>query len=459
MQKVQTYSLRSFAIILIAIFITYSGVPIAFDQGEIFVWPFKYLYWDQFDYQIFISIFCGLLTKFFSCSGAVTIFRIINLVMMVYAVRALGKITSILFENDKITIIYYIIVPFCVPFTFFVSWAYGNIPSICIMIFAILQLLLFFQEHKWSQVIKILIFALFGFLFKLSAEIIIIAMIIIIFLKVFETLQKTLYKKYITLIMGLFFIIICVPYIMIFIGNNLQSEYKITKFPSKINFVQGLNAFDEKDKIDYKNLQIENPKIYTVDAEDLIGKWSSLISGETMTLKYDDESARIRTDERLKYRIHEFITNPNIAVRYFFRKQVVDWNSPDFSAITNWGLANYIRSDYYQESEYTLKIIGLFAKDQIGYNIVYNFADGYQTLIYLSILICSVCVFRNIKIKTSKLRLEYYIIPLSFLGQFYLSFVAESGGRFNFHVFILILPYAAFGILKLQNYITHKTTN
>jgi hypothetical protein len=169
----------------------------------------------------------------------------------------------------------------------------------------------------------------------------------------------------------------------------------------------------------------------------------------------DDEKEKYMSSERIKYRLNEFKEDPKMALRFFLRKSLVGWASPDFGALYVWGAADYYNgktSAAYKNDPNKPKLFTALQPEHNGHGILLNFADGYETLIYFMSLIG---VLLAIKKPRNNRKLLLLIIPLAFMGQFVLSLFTESGGRFNFYVFVLLLPFAAAGL----SYLSQKVTN
>jgi hypothetical protein len=448
LKKIQNWALILTTAILTIVLLIYSQVPSVNDQGGLFVWPFAYAYWDQFDYMIPMGMFGGVLVKLFGMSGAFLAFRIMNLALMVLAFWLLGKITKKLFKNDKIAKIYWLIAPLCIQFIFYVSWAYGNIPSVCLMIFVIYLLMKFFEKEKWQYIAAIIPLSFLALAFKLQAQIVIIAVLIVLILRLFQVKNRL---KTIILCGGFIFILVFTLPFFRFVANSMQNQYEITAFPTFINVAQGIAAYDENDKIAYQEMgALQGP------ISEMTGHWSYVIDGHTMTDLRNDELAKSRSAERIKYRLNEFMENPKMAARFFLRKQLSDWNSPDFGALQVWGASDYFKGKnkaIYQNDPNKPKLFTTLQPKHTAYNILYKFSDGYETLVYLMCAFGVVFIFRDRK---HKKKLLILIIPLTFMGQFLLSLFTESGGRFNFYVFVLLLPFAAIGLWHISQFTDKK---
>ena len=444
LKSVQKWSLIVIAFILGVVLLIYSQVPLAYDQNALFTWPFSFDYWSRFDYMIPMGLFGGVLIKLFGTTGGVLAFRIINALLMLLAFWSLGKITHKFFKNSDITKVYYLIAPLCVQFIFNVGWAYGNVPSISIMIFAFYLTIIFFETKKWQYGLLVVLLSFLALAFKLQAQVFMIAIIIVALINSVKIKKSMSMVVFAFSLMGI--MLITLPFFR-FIANSMQDEYTMRPFVASINIAQGIDAYTTQDKIAYNNLSIDN-NLNLTPTRDLIGQWSYIIDGHTMTGLRDNVKAKEMSETRIKFRIDEFINNPKEASRFFLRKSLYGWATPDFESITTWGVGEYYGGAYANESIKPLAFT-ILQPGHKTYKRLLTVTDGYESLIYLSSLVGAMYVFRRKIFKEQPLIL---VIPLILLGQFALSLVTESGGRFNFYAFIILLPYSAVGIY----WIIHK---
>jgi hypothetical protein len=369
-----------------------------------------------------------------------------NLALMVLAFWSLGRITTKLFKNNQVVKIYYLIAPLCVQFIFYVSWAYGNIPSISLMVFVLYLLMNFFEKNQWRYIVYILPTTFIALAFKLQAQVMIIAIILILLVRLLQAKER---RKTIVLAGGLSVVLLFTMPVFRFVANSMQNEYEIGAYVAAANIVQGISAYTEEDQAAYQKLS-EDQSLNLTPTQDLIGQWSYIIDNYTATSLQSDEATKQLSIERIRYRLNEFKEDPKMALRFFLRKSLVGWASPDFGALDVWGAAHYYNgktSDTYKNDPNKPKLFTALQTEHNGRNILLNFADGYETLIYFMSLLG---VLLAIKKPRNEKRLLLLIIPLTFMGQFILSLFTESGGRFNFYVFVLLLPFAAAGLFYLS---------
>jgi hypothetical protein len=420
------------------------------DQLGIICFPPDIGHLRAFSFQIPMGAIGAVFVKLLGVSYAAAAFRLLNVFFLISSTYFLGKITGMLYNDEKILIRYWLLAPFCFQFSFYSSWVYGNFPSISLIITAFYCLLKFMEEYKISRLIIILFLSAFAFALKLNAIVPILAVIIILGLKIIK--NRTGVIKISSLITGLLLIIMFLQPLWIFLTNAALKYYTrippVKQYSMLVNISQGLVAYDAADKSAYEKLS-EEKKLPKLD--DLYGNWSEIINAHR--LLYDNgidmEYAGRRSAERIKYRLNEFLENPKTAARFFLRKQLINWCTSDFNALQAWGVYN----NFQMEQEGAEKRLGkIFVSLQPGnkaYILFHTFADGYETLIYLSALTCLIFLWKGFG-KNGEFKIELLIIPLTLTGQFILGLVTEGGPRFQFHIFPLLIPLAAAGLRSVE---------
>lgn len=146
---------------------------------------------------------------------------------------------------------------------------------------------------------------------------------------------------------------------------------------------------------------------------------------------YDSQRAREEARENIKESLHKFADAPGYAWDFFARKTAGQWNTPNCWAVVN-GME--------KESGLSWMINSM----QAGRGK--TFSDYFLNLFQTWILLGTVCY---LLMEKNKSELEW-IFLLVFLSGFLFHTFWESGARYAFPYYLMIIPYGVIGLSLLE---------
>ena len=150
--------------------------------------------------------------------------------------------------------------------------------------------------------------------------------------------------------------------------------------------------------------------------------------------EYDSKRAAEQSLDSIGESVKTFAKHPLYAARFFYKKWTSQWNDPTYQSLfsVEWACRHYENQSVLARSLYSGRVAG-------GQ---YHFMNIYQTIYFIGAL------FFLLKGR-SRLGLEQFILLLSVFGGMLCHLLWEAKGRYVFSYYILLLPFAAYGINKL----------
>jgi len=159
---------------------------------------------------------------------------------------------------------------------------------------------------------------------------------------------------------------------------------------------------------------------------------------------YNTTLTRVQVNEDFRNTLHQHISNPNRFITYMNRKIISQWTNPTFQCFwinqnrkTNLDVPNW--------SEDIIKQKGM-------YNILVQYMDIMETIIFFGTLIYIVMNFKKIKFRDM-------FFAIVFIGGFIFHIIWEAKGQYTLTYFILIIPYAVKGYSTLIEQWYSETKN
>jgi hypothetical protein len=276
------------------------------------------------------------------------------------------------------------------------------------------------KKFSWKSIIISVLCISFAYLFKSNALIFLIGICLYLLGKTMSTKANLLRNLFVLLIF------ICVP---LSVGEIPKLVYEAR---SQINIESGMS------KLTWINMGLTN-KISTLDAPKNNGilegnqiKSNGYFSGLTgdfseesmvdITVTSKEESSRyLKT--LLGENISQLSKNPIKSAEFFAKKYISQWGSASFSGIFNIILA------------------------ERGNNLLYNIFMFYMSGFGLIIAVFTTYSFYNIR---NEQDFSKQLIPLIILGGILYSTISEAQAIAVFPYYILMLPYAAKGIIDYK---------
>lgn len=369
-------------------------------------------YFDMYPFQLGIASYLRFIS-FFIGHNRYFILRLINLFQLIGSYIFILKITDFLFSDKKVIILTTVLLFGFSPAIMYCTFIYGVIPGLFFVIIDIYFLLMFLKSHKSRHLILAIIFMSIAYLIKPNYLIFFIAQIVIMFMNFLVKKDK-----------------------LIVISIILFSI--LTFVPAKINLAYYQN------KVDHNLTGVPQLAWLAMGIQES-GRAPGWYNGYTFDVYHNNEcNTELATNQSksdIMKRIDLFIINPSYMIDFFTKKVISQWTEPTYESLWLSQLAYYY-DQYYDkpspllDSVYTGPI-----------NKILSFHENnYNTLLYFGAFIGLVMILLDKKRKN-----EIVLIPLIFLGGFLYHLLFEGKSQYVIIYAIIIIPYAAYGLLAMTN--------
>lgn len=344
----------------------------------------------------------------------------INLLFIIGTNFYIYKLSLKLFKNELVTN-YSIILSFLFfPHFFFLTFAYGTIPGLFLVVFGYYNLLNYNETSRWfNALISIVSFAL-ACLIRNNYYIFVIAIILI---QIFSFLEDIKWRK----LLVTFLIVISIP-MSSFLLKSYYQKVTHNPIPQGTPMISFITMGTQ-----------DNP-----DVPSLGGWWDGYNSSLLINNDFDQTKAVQQAKSDLKENLRTFYKQPTYAVEFFYKKILSTWLEPTFQSIWTGPLTEKgnIQNSCILKSIY---------EEKSGYYFLNSFGKVFTVSIYLLTLIS---VVYNIKRKRFS---SFELLTLIFfLGGFFFHLLWETKSQYVFIYVLLLIPTAANGLDKITSILYKK---
>ena len=376
-----------------------------FTQGDYTVLTESYF--KHYPFQLGFTMVCQLLMKIFSWSDNAIPFAIVNVICLALTYVGIILLCATIFKKEMIAKYSGVLFLFCFTAILFCTFIYGIVIS---LMFSVWAIFIYTKYNKKNKIVYLYISAFFlgvSYLIKTNAMIVIIALLIISFMHIIN--EKN--NKYLVFVVMVIVLSMSLKIITIQVYENKENTNLSESEPLVGWLAMGLQE-SERAPGWYNGFNYNN--------------------FESSGLK--SNIAQENAIKEIKKSLQKFMYNPGYTKKFFERKIYSQWNEPTFESL--W--FGQSRTSYAERQ-------GIFktAYENIDSNGFYYYMNFYQQFIYLLTLL-----YFTFNIKNHDL--NHIIIPLIILGGFTYHTFFEAKSQFIFTYFLLMIPSAAFGIVKLH---------
>lgn len=373
-------------------------------------------YYSAFPYQAVIELIVALAYKIFDA-------RYIRAVQCFQCLMAAGTITTValltqeLFTDKRATIVSCILLSCFLPLFFYTTFIYGLITALPFLFAALWEQVRWIKGGKFRDGILSALLIALCLLVKSSYSPALIAMSVI---WVLHALRERNPRG----------IILCVLSGILYLCLSKLTICAITQATGVAP-----QANDQKPSIAFIAMGL-------TDEPNALGPgW---YNAWTWNPDFPDaDSLAAASRDRVVSRLHSMVADPRAAADFLGRKIISEWSEPTYQSLfysnctaawspygPNYGrdLPAVINGIYY----------GATAE------VLFNFMDGYQILIYCGALICLLS-------KRFTATLEVTAPLLFVIGGFILYIFWEAKSQYAMVYVLALVPYASSGLLKLSN--------
>ena len=325
-----------------------------------------------------------------------------------------------LFKNKLVTN-YSIILSFLFfPHFFFLTFAYGTIPGLFLVVFGYYHLLKYNETSRWyNALISIVSFAL-ACLIRNNYYIFVIAIILI---QIFSFLEDIKWRK----LLVTFLIVISIP-MSSFLLKSYYQKVTHNPIPQGAPMISFITMGTQ-----------DNPNVPSLG-----GWWDGYNSSLLINNDFDHDKAVQQAKNDLKDNLITFYKQPIFAMKFFYKKILSTWLEPTFQSIWTGPLTE---RGYIQNS----RILKSIYEEKSGYYFLNSFGKVFTVSIYLLTLIAVINYIFNKKFSVFEL-----ITIIFFLGGFFFHVIWETKSQYVFIYVLLLIPTAANGLVKITSMPTFK---
>lgn len=321
------------------------------------------------------------------------------------------------FMEDCTITCWSILLLFCWPWFFYVNFAYGEMPSICLMIFATWMLTDYLEHSKWWYLILALLGIGFGVLLRKNMMIYVVAAVLILIVLCFHQFKK----RYLCAIIGL---------LLITSLSNVLPQ-RIYELRANDTMGSGVSAYG------YIAMGLQ-------DTEGISPGWNNGYHSKTLIEnQYNIEVANEIYKKSIQDSLSYMWEHPDYACNFFFEKLVPEWCDENFSCLYSTSLV------YYERTDAAWKI---YAGDWT--NAVLQVMNVYQSILYSGFLLfCIQSIIELFQKKEASWKILWRLVfMVTIIGGFIFYMFWEGGSRYTLPYMVCMLPYSAAGISRLIPY-------
>lgn len=401
--------------------VVYCGEKMVENSLETILNPGEYL--NRNPHQLGVSVYIMTVFKLFATKSTLTL-QILNVIYATVSAFILHLICKEIFKEEIVQKICLIFITF-----FSIYWAifsvhvYGNLPGLMFALASLLFTLKFLDNNKISNLVIAAISVTLAYMLKSNYQIFMCAIVIVLGLHFLQN-----YKK--QTLAGILLVIVTMFGFKSFVYNHVEkgTGYSLNEGVPMIAYIY--MGIAEPITL--------SPGWYTADVERIYNQ--SNFSRE--------KSAEIAT-ENLKNRLIYLIQNPVYTWNFFTSKLQTTWLNPTFQVFWCSTPSTLLDLDPGYNNHIAPKQLLISIICGTAQQIEERVMDVFQIITFISAGITLISFSKKGDLKKT-------LLPLTFLGGFIFHIIWETKSIYVIQYFYIMLPFAAYGIYKLFNFIDKK---
>ena len=364
--------------------------------GYLYIWP----------HQTGLVFFVESLYSVFK-ENTIYIFQVINLLLLNIIFYIMAKIPKLFFDIEDNNLLSIIISFLCLPATFYCTFVYGNIISFCLSVISIYLWMLFVKEKNSKRKIILFIYSILSislaYQIKITALIVVIALIIVNILQFIEKKEKQ------------FLIYMIVLIIMYSIPLNLTQRYYEMK--SGIEISEGIS------KLGWLETGLNDNGFSP-------GWYNYWPAYGIVEANLDNELYAELSKEHIISRLEFFKDNKVEMIKFFHKKNSSAWNNPSYQSL-------WVQKDI-EETEFNVSVvIGSISK------VLEKYFNYIQLIVYIGVFLLLLLYYK----KLDYVKLIYIIV---IIGGFIFYSFWETKAQYTLQYYLMMIPYASIGWNKIS---------
>ncbi len=350
-------------------------------------------------------------------SNAITLFQLSNVILVCVAYIAVLKLARVLFDDTRIELLTAILLGLCIQPMLLSTFLYGTIPGMTLSIWSIYFVAKAMKQKRLRQLIPAAALIALAVLLKKNFLIVLIAEIAILLVYALRN-KRALTLAFVALMAALTFLL----------PTLVQKQYEI------------------RVDADFGKGTPQMAWLTTGFRESSLccGWFNSYTTNVLRENGMDYEKALSQSKADLKEQLTMFASRPRYLASFMYKKVTSQWNEPAYQCI--WSSANTGE----RSGEVSSFIISLgtgTASDTI--NAYFN---QLMQFVYVSMTITLIVLC----FQREKRNEQRMIIPLILFGAALYHALFEAKSQYAIIYVPMMLPYAAFGIAYLHDWLTKK---
>ena len=377
---------------------------------------FLYLHFGQYLYnhplQLGIVLAMEFVYRITGMDNAI-IFKFLNVGFSLIAILYLCKITKLLFQNENIQKLFYILTAGCIILVLFNVLVYGNIVGLMFGMIALYYTLKYLENKKWQYLLWIVLSMTLATILKSNFQVYMIGIVIVLILDLFKEFK-------IQTIVAMLIMFLCV-----FSSSSLIIEWMEKR--------TGLEIGSGIPMVSYIHMGMARPS-------DRASGWYNAEVNVEKTFEeagYQPEVASKMSKEGIKERLKDMMNTPIDTIKFYGDKILSTWLEPAFQTL--WTAEPQERFEEVPEIAGNKILISIY--DGKLNTILLKYLDIFAILIYVSAAYYCISNFKKIGKKE-------FLLLVIFLGGFLFHILWETKSIYAIPYFVLLLPYAAAGIYE-----------
>jgi hypothetical protein len=353
------------------------------------------------------------------------IFQNFNVLLVLVCCFLIYKICKLLYKDEKISKILIILLPFFIVMPIVAVFVYGNIVGLAFALFAIFCLLKYLDTKKTRYLILIPFAMLASVILKANYEIILIAIIIVLFL---DFLKELKIRNLAIILLTILLIKFSNP--ILYEIYEKKSNLEVPAGTPMVSYI-AMGMYESADRA---------PGWYNADFN---------VESVYVSNSFDEEATKKESLQVIKDRLVYFKENPLEFAKYYIAKIGSTWFEPAFQTI--WTSEAMEENNEKLEQYYsTQKLIPSMLSGKVS-SVIYKYLD----VLEITVFMCSF-VYIIWSLKTKSLDYKNIILIISFLGGFLFHILWETKCIYALPFYFMLLPSASAGLLKIFEFLENK---
>ena len=387
----------------------------------------EYSYFQFYPFQLGYVFFAEILFKIFGTESTEHLFQIINIISLDFAYVALVMVTKRIFNRKAVTNMTAIALIVCFQPMFITTLTNGVLIGLALSLWAVFFTLKYMQEDKLQFAGLAVLLITLAVLIKYTYAVVLIALIIALLLHIFDKVKL---------------ISLAIIALMILCPIGLQMVLE-QSYGSKSG--AAINTRVTHTLYAYMGVTEE-------DTSPRYGGWFSFIGVNTLRRnKLDEAAADKEANAAIKER-RDQLKNEGRLVEFYSSKLFSEINEPSFQSI--W-VSQVHEHDFPEASEETPDPFPKLAKSVYTgglSRLLDRWFNYYNMIIFIGFTAGMVWL-----IVRKKLNAGVVILPAAVFGGIMYHTVCEAKSQFMLPFFVMLIPFAVYGILESIQALRTKT--